>query len=205
MPQRPVVGVLLAAGSGSRFGGDKLLAKLADGRPLASAALSALAAGVDAVIAVVRPGDAALNSLLAKSGALIALCSNADEGMGASLACGVREVQRRFPEAQGAIIALADMPWVSSSTIASVATALRRGAALAAPTHRGTRGHPVAIGARYFADLQTLSGDEGAKKLLAAHGPELELIAVDDPGVLRDVDTQSDLRSSPRRSLPRHD
>jgi CTP:molybdopterin cytidylyltransferase MocA len=38
-----------------------------------------------------------------------------------------------------------------------------------------------------------LSGDEGAKKLLAAHGAELELIAVDDPGVLRDVDTQSDL------------
>jgi molybdenum cofactor cytidylyltransferase len=51
----------------------------------------------------------------------------------------------------------------------------------------------VAIGARYFAELQTLSGDEGAKKLLAAHAAEIELIAVDDPGVLRDVDTQSDL------------
>ena len=191
--ERPVVGVLLAAGSGSRFGGDKLLARLADGRPLASAALSALASAVDVVIAVVRPGDAALEALLGKSGALIAVCPDAADGIGASLACGVREVQRTFPDAQGAIIALADMPWVSPSTVASVAAALRRGAALAAPTHRGTRGHPVAIGARYFAALQTLSGDEGAKELLAAHGPELELIAVDDPGVLRDVDTQSDL------------
>jgi molybdenum cofactor cytidylyltransferase len=185
--------LLLAAGSGSRFGGDKLLATLADGRPLASAALSALAAGVDHVIAIVRPGDAALEALLGKSGALVAVCPDAAEGIGASLACGVGEVQRRFPEAQGAIIALADMPWLSSSTVASVATALRRGASLAAPTHRGTRGHPVAIGARYFAELQTLSGDEGAKKLLAAHAAEIELIAVDDPGVLRDVDTQSDL------------
>ena len=193
MPLRPVVGVLLAAGSGSRFGGDKLLATLGDGRPLASAALAALAAGVDAVIAVVRPGDAALEALLGKSGALIAVCDNAAEGMGASLACGVRDAQRRFPDAQGAIVALADMPWLSSSTVALVATALRRGAALAAPTHAGRRGHPVAIGARYFADLQTLSGDEGAKKLLAAHAAEIELIAVDDPGVLRDVDTQSDL------------
>jgi molybdenum cofactor cytidylyltransferase len=191
--QRPVVGVLLAAGSGSRFGGDKLLATLADGRPLAAAALSTLAAAVDVVIAVVRPGDAALEALLGKSGALVAVCPDAAEGIGASLACGVRETQRCFPEAQGAIIALADMPWVSPSTVASVAAALRRGAALAAPTHRGTRGHPVAIGARYFADLQTLSGDEGAKKLLAAHDAELELIAVDDPGALRDVDTQSDL------------
>jgi len=191
--QRPIVGLLLAAGSGSRFGGDKLLATLADGRPLASAALSALAAGVDHVIAIVRPGDAALEALLGKSGALVAVCPDAAEGIGASLACGVGEVQRRFPEAQGAIIALADMPWLSSSTVASVATALRRGASLAAPTHRGTRGHPVAIGARYFAELQTLSGDEGAKRLLAVHAAEIELIAVDDPGVLRDVDTQSDL------------
>jgi len=191
--QRPVVGVLLAAGSGSRFGGDKLLAKLADGRPLASAALSALAAGVDAVIAVVRPGDAALQALLGESGALVAVCPDAAEGIGASLACGVREVQRRYPDARGAIIALADMPWVSPSTVARIAAALRRGAVLAAPTHGGTRGHPVAIGAGYCAELQTLSGDEGAKKLLAAHAAEIELIAVDDPGVLRDVDTQSDL------------
>ena len=193
MPQRPVVGVLLAAGSGSRFGGDKLLAKLVDGRPLASAALSALAAGVDAVIAVVRPGDAALQALLGESGALVAVCVNAADGMGASLACGVREVQQRFPDARGAIIALADMPWLSPSTVACIAAALRRGAVLAAPTHGGVRGHPVAIGAGYFAELQTLSGDVGAKKLLVAHAAEIELIAVDDPGVLRDVDTQSDL------------
>jgi molybdenum cofactor cytidylyltransferase len=193
MPQRPVIGVLLAAGSGSRFGGDKLLAKLGDGRPLASAALSALAAEVDAVIAVVRPGDAALEALFGQSGALVAVCPYAAEGMGASLACGVREVQRRFPEAQGAVIALADMPWLSPSTVARIAIALRRGAALAAPTHLGKRGHPVAIGARYFAELATLSGDEGAKRLLAAQEAELELIAVDDPGVLRDVDTQADL------------
>jgi len=192
-PQRPVVGVLLAAGSGSRFGGDKLLAKLDDGRPLALAALDGLAAGVDAVIAVVRPGDAALHSLFGRSGALVAVCPDAAEGMGASLACGVREVQQRFPRAHGVIIALADMPWLSSPTVERIANALRRGAAMAAPTHRGTRGHPVGFGASCFAELQTLTGDEGARSLLAARGAELELIAVDDPGVLRDVDTPADL------------
>jgi molybdenum cofactor cytidylyltransferase len=195
MPQRPVVGVLLAAGSGSRFGGDKLLATLADGRPLASAALAALAAAADAVIAVVRPGDAALQALFIESRALVVACPEAAEGIGASLGCGVREVEQRFPDARGAIIALADMPWISPSTVARIAAALRRGAVLAAPTHRGTRGHPVAIGAGYFAELRLLSGDEGAKKLLAAHSAEIELIGVDDPGVLRDVDTAADLGS----------
>jgi molybdenum cofactor cytidylyltransferase len=157
------------------------------------AALATLAAEVDAVVAVVRPGDIALSSLFSKSGALVVVCPNAAEGIGASLACGVREAQQRFPQAQGAVIALADMPWLSSSTVQRIATALRRGAVLAAPTHRGTRGHPVAIGARYFAELQALSGDQAARELLAAHGAELELIAVDDPGVLRDVDTKTDL------------
>lgn len=193
MPQRPVVGVLLAAGSASRFGGDKLLAKLADGRPLASAALSALETGVDAVIAVVRPGDDTLQALLGESGALVAVCADAAAGIGASLACGIREVQQRFPDARGAIIALADMPWLSFSTVAHIATTLRRGAALAAPTYNGTRGHPVAVAARYFAELRTLSGDEGARALLAAHASEIDLIAVEDPGVLRDVDTRADL------------
>jgi molybdenum cofactor cytidylyltransferase len=191
--QRPVVGVLLAAGSGSRFGGDKLLAALADGRPLALAALAPLALSVDAVIVVVRPGDAALHSLLTGSGAQLVVCPGASAGIGATLACGVREVQKRFPRAQGALIALADMPWLASSSVARIATALRKGAVLAAPTYRGTRGHPVAIAARYFAELQTLSGDEGARALLAAHDAELDLIAVDDPGVLRDVDTRADL------------
>jgi molybdenum cofactor cytidylyltransferase len=59
--------------------------------------------------------------------------------------------------------------------------------------YRGTRGHPVAIAARYFTELLTLSGDEGARALLSAHRAEIELIAVDDPGALRDVDTRADL------------
>lgn len=191
--QASVVGVLLAAGSGSRFGGDKLLATLCDGRPLALAALAPLAAGVDAVVAVVRPGDGALTSLFTDSGALVALCPAAADGIGASLSCGVREVQRRFPQALGALVALADMPWLASSTVARIAAALRGGAALAAPTYGGTRGHPVAIAARYFGELRALSGDEGARALLTAHAAEIELIAVDDRGVLRDVDTRDDL------------
>ncbi|HKW79792.1 MAG TPA: nucleotidyltransferase family protein [Casimicrobiaceae bacterium] len=190
---RPVVGLLLAAGSASRFGGDKLQATLPDGRPIAAAALAALAAAVDVVVAIVRPGAPALQSLLERSGATVVVCTDADAGMGASLACGVRAIARDHPDATGAVIALADMPWIAPATMREIAAALYRGAALAAPSHDGRRGHPVAIAARFFAELQALSGDEGAKNVLAAHAAEIELIAVDDPGVLRDVDTPADL------------
>ncbi|MGH8799983.1 MAG: nucleotidyltransferase family protein, partial [Casimicrobiaceae bacterium] len=151
-------------------------------------------APVDAVVAVVRPGDATLQSLLVEAGTMAVACARADDGIGASLVCGVRAVQQRFPKARGAVIALADMPWVAAATVQRVVAALRGGAALAAPVHGGRRGHPVAIDARFFAELETLSGDEGAKQLLAAHETQIERIVVDDPGVLRDVDTPADLR-----------
>jgi molybdenum cofactor cytidylyltransferase len=187
MPSRPIVGILLAAGSARRFGGEKLAARLGDATPLGVAALASLVPAVDAVVAVVRPGDAALAGALSARGARISACPEADEGMGASLAWGVRAA----PVAAGWVIALADMPWVQPQTVAAVVAALRSGAAIAAPEYRGQRGHPVGFAAVHYPQLAALSGDEGAKRLLAA-GP-VSLVATEDPGVLRDVDTPADL------------
>ena len=181
--------VLLAAGAERRFGGDKLLAPLQDGTSVGAAACRAMHAALGHVVAVVRPGDDALASALAASGATIVHCARADEGMGASLACGVTATA----DAQGWVVALADMPWIAPATIRSVAEAIAAGAPIAAPVHRGERGHPVGFSAAHRDALMTLSGDEGARSLVAHGGVELVRIDVDDPGVLRDVDTPDDL------------
>jgi molybdenum cofactor cytidylyltransferase len=183
----PIVGILLAAGSATRFGGDKLLATLPDGVPIGAAALAHLAVAVDAVVAVVRPGDDALGALLAAGGAHVTTCPRAVEGMGASLAWGVRAA----PLAAGWLIALADMPWIEPATIACVVEALRGGAPLAAPGWRGERGHPVGLAKTFYGELAALTGDEGAKTILARHG--VPLIATEDSGVVRDIDTPGDL------------
>jgi molybdenum cofactor cytidylyltransferase len=187
MRDPPVVGILLAAGSATRFGGGKLLATLPDGMPMGAAALAHLMAAVDAVVAVVRPGDDALGSLLAAGGARVSVCPRAGDGMGASLAWGVRAA----PLAAGWLIALADMPWIAPTTIARVIEALRSGAPIAAPGWRGARGHPVGLAAAFYGELVALTGDEGAKTILAHH--RVPLIATDDPGVVRDVDSPADL------------
>jgi len=189
MTDAPVVGILLAAGSASRFGGGKLAAKLPDGTMVGTAALKNLAAAVDSVIAVVRPGDNEMATALATQGARVSMCPNASDGMGASLAWGVRGTA----VAAGWIIALADMPWIIPATIASVVAVLRQGALFAAPRFQGTRGHPVGVAARFYGELAELSGDEGAKRLLAAHVASVQLIDVNDAGVLRDIDTPADL------------
>jgi molybdenum cofactor cytidylyltransferase len=191
-----VVGILLAAGTGSRFGGDKLLAALPDGTPVGLATLRALARVVDRVVAVVRPGDVALQDILIGGGARVTVCDRAAEGMGASLACGVRHAQSLWPDAIGWLVVLADMPWLSSGSIALVADTLARGATITAPIYQGERGHPVGFAARYYDQLAQLGGDQGARQLLASHADEIELIAIDDASVVRDVDTRADLPRS---------
>jgi molybdenum cofactor cytidylyltransferase len=184
-----IVGILLAAGRGTRFGGDKLLALLPGGECVGAAACRHLLAAVPHVIAVVRPDDPALAAALGAAGARVVRCANADDGMGASLACAVQAA----PEAAGWIVALADMPGILPATIARVATAVAEGALVAAPFHSGERGHPVGFGKTCYAALAALTGDEGAKAVVAAHRDRMVRIDVDDPGILCDVDTKADL------------
>lgn len=182
-------GLLLAAGAGRRYGGDKLLAPLSDGTTVGEASCRAMHAALGRVVAVVRPGDDVLARALAACSATIVHCARADDGMGASLACGVEATA----DAQGWVVGLADMPWVTPATIRAVADALVSGASIVAPVYRGRRGHPVGFSAAHRDALMALSGDEGARAIVGGAGVELVRIDVDDPGVLRDVDTPGDL------------
>jgi molybdenum cofactor cytidylyltransferase len=186
---RRVVGILLAAGSSRRFGSNKLLAPLADGTPLAVAAASKLVAVVPESIAVVRPGDDALAAVLAGKGLRIVECAEAERGMGHSLAAGVAAASM----ADAWLIALADMPSTKISSIAGLIAQLHAGSVLVAPFHAGRRGHPVGFAAEFGAELLSLSGDAGARDLLARHAASLTRLDVNDPGILIDVDTPGDL------------
>ena len=184
-----ICGILLAAGASKRFGSDKLLHPLTEQTPIAIAALANLRAAVPQVIAVVRPGSPLLEKRLCDAGAMVVICANADEGMGASLAAAVSASD----DATGWVVALADMPYIRPETIGKIARALDAGAAIVAPAYRGERGHPVGLSARFRRELEALRGDEGARALLRSNAGLVELIEVDDPGVCRDIDTPSDL------------
>ncbi|MFO0515505.1 MAG: NTP transferase domain-containing protein, partial [Betaproteobacteria bacterium] len=115
--------ILLAAGAGSRFGGGKLLHPLEDGAAIAAhAARNLLEAGLE-VLAVVRPGDFPLAELLESEGCSVTKCPDAAQGMGVSLAHGVR----MSSDAGGWVVALADMPRIRPDTIARVVRTLMAG------------------------------------------------------------------------------
>jgi len=184
-----IVGLLLAAGSASRFGSDKLRHTLPHGVAIAVQAARHLKAVVPRVVAVVRPGADPTAAALAAEGCEVVVCDRSEEGMGASLACAARAAG----QADGYLVALADMPFVRPSSIAAVRDALLAGAALAAPYFRTRRGHPVGIAGRFCRELEALAGDEGAKRIVAANEAELVKVPVGDPGVIRDIDRPGDL------------
>ncbi|WP_051293584.1 nucleotidyltransferase family protein [Pseudoduganella violaceinigra] len=187
-------GILLAAGRGSRFdpsgARSKLLQELPGGERVAAASARALLAAVPRVVAVVRPDDEATAHLLRDLGCEVLVCADAGSGMAASLACGVRRAQ----DASGWLIALADMPFVRAATMAALVQAVAQGAeaSIAAPMHDGRRGNPVAFGRAHLPALLALTGDQGARSILN-NNPVNEL-AVDDAGILLDIDTPSDIQ-----------
>ncbi|MEZ5583335.1 MAG: NTP transferase domain-containing protein [Candidatus Competibacteraceae bacterium] len=114
-------GILLAAGFSRRFGaGNKLLHPLADGTPMVLAAARNFRAALNDVLIVINSGAEALRQVLLENGFDITICPNADQGMGASLAWGVRATS----EAMAWIIALGDMPFIEPTTHRRIADAL---------------------------------------------------------------------------------
>ncbi len=184
-----VVALLLAAGSSRRFGGDKLRAPWR-GRPLVEHALGALTgcAGIDETLLVVRPDTPPAQ---ARPGVRLVPNPRWVEGMGTSLRAGVAA----SPAGTDAwVVALADMPGIGPALVASL---LARWAAardrIVVPVHRGHRGHPVILPARFRDALLALEGDVGARGILRAHADAVEEVPVDDPAVLFDVDRPHDL------------
>jgi molybdenum cofactor cytidylyltransferase len=187
--QKIIAGILLAAGAGSRFGGEKLLHPLEDGVAIAAHAARNLVAALPDVVAVVRWGDFPLYDMLEQEGCQVTMFQGAARGMGASLAHGINEARG----AHGWVIALADMPRIAPATLHGIIAALEGGASIVAPVYQGTRGHPVGFGAELRDELLALDGDQGARAVLERHRDAVKLFECADPNVLYDIDRKSDL------------
>jgi len=186
-PRAPVV-VVLAAGKGSRFNGaghklsEAVGALTVLGKTLASVIESELPLVV--VTTEALAADAARH--VATRDLVVLSEADAARGMGHSIVAGVSA----RADAPGWLILPGDMPLVRPSTLKAVARALLEHPVVHAQ-HRGRRGHPVGFGAELYSELIALSGDEGARRLLARY--PAQPIEIDDPGVLMDIDTTADL------------
>ena len=165
-----IVVVVLAAGRGERF-----------------AASGGTTHKLDALLQGKRVLDHVLDAVRASGLAHhVVRADPLRPGMGDSIAAGVRATAG----ARGWLILPGDLPLISAATLKALAQALRIHDVVV-PVYRGERGHPVGFSTVCKAELERLSGEQGAARVVRMHGP-FEL-PVDDPGCVTDVDTLDDL------------
>ncbi len=191
MGGRPAV-IVLAAGKGSRFLGTehKLAQDLGALTVLGCTLQHAIASHLQVVVVTTQAlADVACRSVAARDVIVLPEVGAPGQdalGMGYSISAGVNA----RPDAAGWLILPGDMPQVQSVTLQAVARALEQHA-VAFAQYKGRRGHPVGFSAELYSELSALSGDEGARRLVARY-PAFG-VEVDDAGVLVDVDTLADL------------
>jgi nicotine blue oxidoreductase len=183
--KRGVVGIVLAAGAATRFGGDKAVARFQGERLVDRAVTTLTAGGCDRVLVVVGALDVG-----AVHHAVLVLNPDWHTGMGSSLHAGLSAAR----DAEAVVVTLVDQPLIGAEAVRRLVTAWRDGAPIAVAAYDGRRAHPVLFGRAAIADLlPTLTGDQGARAFLAERS---DVVAVDctDTGRPDDVDTVEALR-----------
>jgi molybdenum cofactor cytidylyltransferase len=186
-------GLVLAAGEGRRFGGDKLAAEL-DGRPLLDHALEAMLAvrAIERVAVVLGANADSLAASVDLSGVERVTCEDWRQGLAASLRAGVEHLA----DAEAVVITLGDQPFITPEVIAAILDQIDARAPAARATYAGRPGHPVLIKRELFDDVRSLRGDAGARDLLSEAGvKELECGHLCRPD---DIDTRDDLETARR-------
>jgi molybdenum cofactor cytidylyltransferase len=185
--------IVLAAGLSRRWGTDNKLTALIEGRAMVARAVEvALAATARPVIVVLGHEPDLVCSALEGLPVVFQTAPDFAAGMSASLKAGIAAVPE---DCDGALICLGDMPWVRPATLDYLGDVFGLGGPDLAlvPTYRGEWGNPVLLGRALFPDIARLTGDRGARALLAAVPARVREIPVDDPGILRDADQPSEI------------
>ena len=191
-----IAGLLLAAGRSTRFGADKLCAKL-DGKAVIRWSVASLAP-LDVVYVVIPPGADAVTQALSRLDVRFVVNLGRDEGMASSIRAGVAALP---DEIQAVVIALADQPRAAESVTRALCERWRAGdAAAVAPLYSDGRGNPVLFGRECFAALLSLRGDIGARAVLDGLGDRVALVEVAD-AMPADVDTPEALRALQRTDM----
>ena len=186
--------IILAAGSSSRMGSHKLLLPY-KGRPIVNWVLGAACASqADPVIVIIGHEAQRVDGALRAESWFLAIHNPWYlDGMSTSLRLGLAATPN---DVDAAIILLGDQPLVTPEIInAMIAEFARAPDAIIAASYQGRRGNPVLFPRRYFAELETITGDEGGRSVLARHPDRVRLAEIDDALAGFDVDTPEEYQT----------
>nr|WP_246656520.1 nucleotidyltransferase family protein [Dactylosporangium vinaceum] len=184
-----IVGLVLAAGGGRRYGGPKALVRHEDGRLLVERAVANLRDGGCTRIWVVLGAEAGRVRDEAVLGDA-ELVENPvwKSGMGSSLRVGLAALAET--DAVAAAVLLVDTPGIGADAVRRLLDAAPGGpSALLTATYKGKRGHPVILGRDHWSGVSTLAtADVGARAYLVAHADQVQGVPCEDIADDTDLD-----------------
>ena len=189
-----IAALVLAAGESRRMGDANKLTIPVDGTPMVARVVDALQQShAQRVIVVTGHEPERIKGALGDR--VVELVHNPDyaEGIGSSVRVGVAALG---DDVDGALVALADMPWVNAEVINRLIDAFTSASepSIFIPRFGGQRGNPVLWGAQHFPELLALAGDVGGKALFQRHASAICYVDVESASVNLDVDTPDALQ-----------
>jgi molybdenum cofactor cytidylyltransferase len=188
-----IVGVVLAAGEGRRFGGTKQLAEF-NGAPLVIHAVRALRDAAVAEVVVVTGHDADAVEAVLPDGVRVVRNDGYRGGQSTSLAAALHDLA---DDVEAAVILMADQPGVTADEIGSLVACFRRDRARVVRLRYADGPGPALLSREIFAEASHLHGDAGARVLIASHPDWVDEVAIDRPAP-KDVDRREDLLGEER-------
>lgn len=183
-----LTGLVLAAGRGTRFDPlgqeDKLLARLSTGLTVLRSSCLALAPHVDELVVVLRTPSPLIQAELTDLAPRFVYCDTADQGLGYSLAQGVRQTQPTLAW----VVSLGDMPFISAESYHQLLMYFKQHGGIVRPTYQEQIGHPVLFSAQYKHDLMRVVHESGPRHMFKRYAHFCHYVAVNDVGVCADID-----------------
>ena len=182
--------LLLAAGAGKRFGGDKLSA-VVDGQPMYIRAMDVIDAQVDVIHRIVVTGQPSILSEGKLRGWDVAINENPEKGISWSIRLGMEQMLKEVPDLDGILFMVCDQPWLTKETVGRMLTQFEKG--ILSLSYNGRSGNPVLFSKDYFEELMTLEGDVGGRQVMNKHKAEIYYLEIFNEKELRDVDRREEL------------
>src|SRR5947209_3489167 len=189
--QPRIAAVVLAAGTSTRMGKNKLLTDMFGEVLVRRVVRAAEKSRARPIVVVTGQDHEFIRTALAETDTTLVYNPDFLEGMSTSLRVGIHAVS----ESDGAVILLGDMPGITANLIDRMIASFDpdQGRSICVATYKGRRGHPVLFDHRFHAALQSISGDVGARQVLAANEEAICEVDGDDEAPLIDIDTPDDL------------
>jgi molybdenum cofactor cytidylyltransferase len=187
-----IVGIILAAGEGSRMGAVKQLLPFKGKTILQGVIDNALTSSLQKVVVILGHRADLIEPIITEKAIQVVISSNYQQGQSSSLKAGLRAL----PEGTEAVMfILGDQPLVAPETINVLLNSYQKsGAPIVLPVFKGVRGNPVIFSRETFPRLESLYGDCGGRSLFQEYAGKILQVPVDDPYIRFDLDTEEDYR-----------